>query len=119
MSNPYLIFSLFLTLVMGHFFGDFGLQSDRMACEKCPGQSKTLGWGWWLGSHAAIHGFIVALVTGVPLLGLAETLVHFLIDLAKCRRVLRLSMDQALHISVKLVWAFVAVAVAGAPSWLS
>lgn len=112
------VFNLFLVLAMGHFVGDFGLQSDRMACEKCPGHGVTLGWGWWLLSHAAIHGFIVAVVTGVPLLGLAEVAIHCLIDLAKCRKVWNLAIDQAVHVGVKLLWAVLAVICTGGPGWL-
>lgn len=112
------LFNLFLVLAMGHFLGDFGLQSDRMACEKCPGKGVTLEWGWWLFSHAAIHGFIVAMVTGVAWLGLAELAIHCLIDTAKCRKLTTLVFDQALHIAVKLVWAAVAVACTGGPAWL-
>ena len=63
--------NLFLLLVMAHFVADFGLQNDRMAVEKCPGKGVTLPWQWWLGSHAAIHGFFVAVLksllqTNVP-----------------------------------------------------
>lgn len=37
---------LFLLLAMGHFVGDFALQSDRMAVEKCQGRDHTLPWHW-------------------------------------------------------------------------
>jgi len=116
-SDPVAAANLFLMLSMGHFVGDFGLQSDRMAREKCPGHGVTLGWGWWLTAHAGIHGFLVALVTGIPLLGLAEWIVHILIDLGKCRHLWRLPVDQALHVFSKLLWALLAVGVAGGPGW--
>lgn len=107
--DPLAAFNLLLLLVMGHFVADFGLQSDRMATEKCPGQGVVLGWGWWLCAHAAIHGFVVGWLTGVPLLGLAEWLVHALIDLGKCRRCYRMGMDQGLHLLCKVAWTLVAV----------
>jgi hypothetical protein len=110
-------FNLFLMLAMAHFVGDFGLQSDRMAREKCPGCGVTLGWGWWLTSHAAIHGFLVGMVTQSPLLGAAEWIVHVLIDVGKCRRLWTLSFDQALHIICKLLWAWLAVRQASTPLW--
>jgi hypothetical protein len=62
------VLELFALLAMGHFLGDFGLQSDRMAVEKCPGRDATLPGPWWLTAHAAIHGFLVAVLTGWPLL---------------------------------------------------
>jgi hypothetical protein len=42
------------------------------------------------------------------LLGLAEWLVHGLIDIAKCRKAYSLKADQALHLLTKLLWAALA-----------
>lgn len=109
---PLIGLNLFLMLVMGHYVCDFGLQSDRMAVEKCPGKDVTLPWYWWLGAHAAIHGFFVGVITGIPLLGLAEWVVHSLIDIGKCRGLYRLPGDQVLHISCKLGCTLVATALA-------
>ena len=102
-------FNLLALLAMGHFVADFGLQNDRMAVEKCPGKGVVLPWQWWLGSHAAIHGFFVAVLTGVPLLGVAEWVVHALIDVAKCRKAYGLKLDQTLHLLTKVLWAVLAV----------
>jgi len=95
---------LLALLLMGHFLGDFVLQHDRMAVEKCPGCDSTLSWRWWLTGHAASHGLIVALLTGVAGLGVAEWIAHWLIDWLKCRLRMSLALDQALHILCKLVW---------------
>lgn len=95
---------LLAMLLMGHFVGDFVLQSDRMAVEKCPGADQTLPWYWWLTAHSACQGLLVAWVTGVPLLGLAEWITHWLTDYAKCRNVYGLAADQALHLLAKLIW---------------
>ena len=61
---------LLILLVVSRFVCDFVLQSDRMAGEKIPGRDDTLNWSWWLGSHASIHGFAVALRRGIGLLAL-------------------------------------------------
>jgi hypothetical protein len=106
--DPLAAFNLLLLLAMGHFVADFALQSDRMATEKCPGQGVVLGWGWWLCAHAAIHGFFVGWLTGIPLLGLAEWLVHGVIDVGKCRRCYRMGVDQGLHLLCKVGWVLVA-----------
>jgi hypothetical protein len=98
-------------LLMAHFLCDFGLQSDRMAKEKCPGCDPTLPWGWWLTAHAAIHGLAVALLTGLPVLGLAEMAVHALIDHTKCAGRISLRTDQILHLLCKALWVAVLAAV--------
>ncbi|QEY33422.1 DUF3307 domain-containing protein [Synechococcus sp. RSCCF101] len=95
-------------LVMGHWLGDFGLQSDRMAQEKCPGCGHTLSWGWWMAAHGGIHGFLVAWISGVAWLGILEWGVHMLIDIGKCRRLYRMVGDQSLHMSCKLLWVLLA-----------
>jgi hypothetical protein len=94
-------------LLMAHFLCDFGLQSDRMAREKCPGCDPTLPWGWWLTAHSAIHGLAVALLTGLPPLGVAEMAVHALIDHSKCSGRISLRVDQTLHLLCKGLWVVV------------
>lgn len=105
--------ALFALLAMGHFLGDFGLQNDRMAVEKCAGRDVTLPWQWWLTAHAAIHGLLVALITGLPWLGLAEWAVHAWIDHCKCRGRYGLGVDQLLHLLSKLGWAGLAALALG------
>ena len=102
-------FNLLILLVLAHFVCDFVLQSDRMAVEKIPGRDDTLHWGWWLGSHAATHGLAVALLTGVPLLGLMETLLHAIIDWLKIRSRFTLVLDQSLHLLCKLIWVLLLI----------
>ena len=68
------------------------------------GADVTLNWRWWLVSHAATHGLAVALLTGIPLLGLAETVLHAIIDWSKGRLRFSLALDQSLHLACKLLW---------------
>ena len=100
-----------ILLVLAHFVCDFTLQTDRMALEKVPGRDNTLDWRWWLLSHSATHGFAVALITGIPLLGLAELVFHAIIDWSKSRFRFSLACDQALHVACKLLWAALVVTV--------
>lgn len=111
-------FNLFLLLAMGHFVGDFGLQGDRMAREKCPGCGQVLSWQWWLAAHGGIHAFLVAVITGIPVLGLAEWVVHIGIDIGKCRNLWGLRMDQCLHLVCKALWAVAAISLASQSGWL-
>ncbi|TCD58964.1 DUF3307 domain-containing protein [Synechococcus sp. BS56D] len=98
------LLDLLILLVLAHFVCDFVLQSDRMAREKTPGLDDTLNWRWWLGAHASTHGLAVALITGIPLLGLAEMFVHAIIDWLKVRLRFSLATDQCLHLFCKLIW---------------
>ena len=110
-------FNLLVMLVLGHFVADFGLQGDRMATEKCPGNQGVMAWQWWLVAHGAIHGFVVALITGQPWLGLVEWVVHIAIDRGKCNRAYGMGGDQALHLSCKLLWTLVVSAGASPTPW--
>jgi hypothetical protein len=106
--SPWL--NLVLMLAMGHCVADFAWQGDRMALEKCPGKAVVMPWPYWLVAHAGIHGFVVAWITGVPLLGLAEWVLHACIDWGKCAGFYRVGLDQTLHLVCKLIWASIAVA---------
>ena len=94
-----------LMLFMGHFIGDFVLQNDRIAVEKCPGSDMTLPWYWWMIAHSACHGLITATITNSPLIGTAEWVTHFTIDYFKCKNSYNLLTDQILHLICKLAWA--------------
>ena len=95
---------LLLILCMGHFAGDFVLQNDRIAIEKCPGQDATLPWYWWMIAHSACHGLITTIFTGSALIGAAEWIAHFTIDYFKCKGKFSLLTDQILHLTCKFVW---------------
>ena len=100
-------FDLLILLVLGHFLADFPLQSDRMAVEKSPGKDAVLDWRWWLTAHTATHGLVVAVLTGVPILGLAEMVFHAAIDYSKCRFRYSLAADQLMHGACKVAWVLV------------
>ena len=101
--------NLLILLVLGHFVCDFVLQSDRMAEEKTPGRDRTLHWRWWLGAHAATHGLVVALLTGIPVMGVLETLLHAILDWLKSRFGFSLALDQSLHLLCKLAWVLILI----------
>lgn len=102
-------FLMFLALCVGHFIADYPLQGDFLARAKnrtspVPG----VPWQQALGAHAAIHGGVVWLITGLWWLGVIELVLHALIDDEKCRGRISFNHDQALHLLCKAVWVLIA-----------
>lgn len=101
-------FQTFLALAVGHYLGDYALQSEYMS--KAKNRTSPFGSGHWLhamAAHCAIHGGIVWGVTGSVWLGLAEAACHALIDDSKCARRLTYGQDQFLHLACKALWVSV------------
>ena len=109
-----MVHTLFL-LLAGHALADFAFQGEAMALGKNRNPPATGGpregkedtgvpWPYWMGAHALIHGGLVAVITGSVWLGIAETVVHFGIDFAKCEGWTNIHSDQALHVLCKVVW---------------
>src|SRR5437868_364176 len=100
---------LFFLLVAGHALADYPLQSEFMALGKSSRDKPLHGVPWYycLSAHALVHGLVVALLTGSITLGFAETILHWLIDDAKCRKYTNIHVDQALHILCKVAWTLV------------
>jgi hypothetical protein len=106
---------LLFWLVVGHAIADYPLQGDFLARAKnhrapIPGVPFIHG----LLPHALIHGGFVALATGSVWIGMAEVLLHALIDFAKCdgrfgEGEAAFQTDQLLHIACKVIWVFAAL----------
>ena len=99
-----------ILLFAGHALCDYPLQGDFLARGKNHKQ-PIAGVPWWqcLFAHAAIHGGMVALVTGSWELGLLEFILHTAIDHAKCEGLIGFNTDQALHVACKLLWVIAMV----------
>jgi hypothetical protein len=99
---------VFFLLLVGHAVADFPLQAGPMAVEKCRRSptdlQRTVPWYYWLTAHAVIHGGAVYLVTNSLFLGLLETVVHWVIDFAKCEGRTNIHVDQLLHVLCKVAW---------------
>jgi hypothetical protein len=104
---------LFAALIVGHAIADYPLQGDFLARAKnrampIPG----VPWYQALGAHSVMHGGVVWLLTGIPLLGAGETVSHAIIDDCKCTGKFGFNADQSLHVFCKALWAAIAVSVA-------
>jgi hypothetical protein len=101
--------SLFGALTAAHAICDYPLQGDFLARAKNRA-APIAGVPWYqaLGAHAIIHGGAVALLTGIPFLGLLEAAAHAFIDDLKCTGRIGFNVDQAAHIGCKLLWAAIA-----------
>ncbi len=90
-------------LLIGHALADYPLQGDFLSKGKnrfspLPG----VPWYWCMGAHCLIHAGFVWLITGSPLLGLLELIVHFYLDDSKCSGNSSFDADQIFHIVCKL-----------------
>lgn len=113
-----LLDSLFL-LVFGHALADFVLQPEAMGYGKNRNanihdkeHSLFPDWWYWLTAHSLVHGGIVYLICYSLLgsmyaliLGLLESVLHWLTDYAKCEGWISVHQDQAIHIFCKLLYA--------------
>lgn len=101
---------LLIALVGAHLFLDYAGQGDFMSKAKnsrapLPG----VPWRLMLWSHAAMHGAAVALITGLWVLFVFETIAHAFIDRQKCEDRIGFGTDQYLHLACKVLWWVLAV----------
>lgn len=102
-----------IMLIAGHALCDYPLQGDFLA--KAKNRTAPIpGVPFWqaLSAHAAIHGAVVALITDIWWLALAEAAIHFVTDDAKCRGRITFNQDQAIHYACKAAWLAIAWSVA-------
>lgn len=89
-------------MLVSHGVCDYPLQSGWMSEHKSPKVDDQ--WYYPMAAHSLTHGGGVALATGSVPLGIAETIAHYFIDLAKCMGWTSIHADQGLHVLCKLVW---------------
>jgi len=113
---------MFFYLLAGHALADFPLQGESMAACKCPKSqhpaAKAVPWYYWLSAHALVHGGVVAAIIRFhgydPAVavgfGIAETLIHWVIDYGKCAKWFCIHTDQILHVACKAAWTLMLMA---------
>lgn len=103
---------LFALLLFAHFLFDYPLQGDWLARAKNRSDPiPHVPWYQAMFAHTAMHGMAVWIITGIPLLGLAEMAIHWITDDLKLQGELTFNQDQAIHIVCKVVWAVITVLV--------
>lgn len=109
-----MILLMFFKLCCGHALADFPLQGEFLAKGKNrhtptfgvpPGQTPQRIWIHCLSAHALIHAGTVGVITGRWDYAVAEGVLHWAIDFAKCENWTGIHTDQILHYVCKLVWA--------------
>lgn len=110
---------LAFAMIIGHAFGDFPLQGEFLAVGKnrhldgakqfggVPGPPHL--WIYALTAHSLIHSGIVWLITGSPVLAVVEMVAHWIIDFIRCENWISFSVDQAFHVSCKIIYAVLLV----------
>lgn len=104
---------LLFALLIGHALADFPLQTEAMAWGKNrhntpanipAGQKPVAVWFHYLTAHALIHAGFVWLITGNVFFGVAELLLHWIIDFVKCENITNPHQDQGLHVACKVLY---------------
>jgi hypothetical protein len=108
------IVTLLFLLFCGHAIADFALQTTWIAIHKnrhskdnlLPGEQEMepTVWPWVLTAHSLHHGLMVYLITRSIVLGLSETIVHWVTDFGKSEKWYGFHVDQILHLVAKVVW---------------
>lgn len=111
---------IFFLLLIGHAITDYALQPPNIA----QGKNRHIGpppgynpeahgpirpvWPLVMTAHALVSAAPVYIFIG-PELAVFEALTHWLIDFFKCERLYNLWVDQALHVGLKAIYAYLAV----------
>lgn len=96
---------LFFKLLVAHAVTDYALQSEHMATVKNRHSQRVVVfqiWYHWMTAHALINAGAVLVITGNYWCALAEFVLHWVIDFAKCDKWIGAQMDQWLHIACKV-----------------
>ena len=90
-------------LIIAHVLFDYPLQGDFLAKfknrhYKGEGEMTPLLWVHCLTAHSLMHAGAVWAITGSFMIGIAELVLHWIIDYIKCEGITNIHTDQLLHI---------------------
>lgn len=99
--------TLFFALLIGHAFADYPLQGNFLALHKnrhYQDPERKLPDGLWvhcLFAHSLIQAGFVWMITGRVVLGVAELVLHLVLDVLKCEDRTNIHTDQLFHVLCK------------------
>ena len=100
-----MIVLLFFKLLIGHALADYALQPMVMIIGKNRHRSmEGVPWYYWMTAHALINSGAVWFITQSLWFGLAELILHWMIDFVKCEKWINAITDQWLHVACKLAY---------------
>lgn len=104
------LLKMIIALCAGHALCDFALQNDFVAKGK---NLKTpfpgMAWQQIMLAHCLIHTGMVLWLTGSVWMALAELVIHYATDWAKCAGKINFNTDQAIHYGCKILWSMLVV----------
>lgn len=102
------VFQAGFLLFAAHALADYPLQGQFMSTAKSRHSDAEKAmpghWPFVLTGHAAIHGAFVGIITGLWMLAIAELVIHWITDFAKCEKWIGIKTDQFIHIGCKILW---------------
>lgn len=111
-SQPAGPWAMLFALIIGHALADYPLQGKFLAIRKnrhiksidYSGDTPPAMWLYCLSAHSLVHAGTVWVITGSPLFGLIEFVLHWIIDFAKCEKWTNFHQDQGLHLISKAAY---------------
>ena len=103
---------MLLYMLALHAVADFPAQGPFLSAGKNRRETPYGSWIPWyylMASHAVIHAGAVLWITNSLTCALAESVIHFATDTAKCEGKISNRTDQGIHIGCKVLWATLTV----------
>jgi len=110
--------ALLLAFAISHALCDFPLQGRFIAIAKNRHADLSEYFGGWppkhvwvhvLSAHSLIHAGGVWLISGSVVLGLAEFVLHWLLDFGKSENLTSFHTDQMLHYLCKIIYVAILI----------
>lgn len=100
------ILTIMLLLFAGHAICDYPLQGEFLSFGKNRNNSVPgVPWYQCLLAHSLIHGGMVCVITHNVWFGIAEVVIHAMVDFYKCEGKISFNVDQGIHYICKILWA--------------